>query len=579
MFVLKDLNVTLENVLGQTIDGEVLVTFLFSTATAGKGPFTLNKGTNVIPLNLTIPGGPTSELVITLRNDHYAKAVVRVRIFKADDFAWDHPGATCTLIGSTLSVRIVMIRVRQAPISPINKGLKSDVEKHPDNNVLPFLKKNGLSEPEVSEGVWDDPDITAQRYWGLESLHMTLNFNTIKNNGGVPIKDAKATEWNRFHFERHSIKPRDTGGFLWLEYGAVENKTNSFPRFLVALWVPKREGNKPVDVIVNFSHGATAWNLPGSEFPYRKTYPYTITKVSGTTPGHPQAYVHFGLSYLLDAPSFAFHFIGQSLASGKPVVIINPIFPMDPKSERFGKPFTTQQGLYRLVLEVQQFLYQEGYSMPGGIHLDEWQGRSARAGLWQNPNVIIKNFIRQNPPILKTRNITLTAHSSGLKFVTGLIGQSSLPKGTDYPFDIWGASDFEFKQHWKEIWDLDLAHAGDKSVSEYLDIVLAWYKRGDRVLRIYRSMHTNSGPKAFDKVSAIATIQLKESNAGATAVYWHNDRHDISFMWMNNGYTTSASPSPDLFRVFLKSTAEWWRFHQVPAILGFGHACKLRANS
>jgi hypothetical protein len=581
MFTLSSIDVSMVNVIDTPLGGTLSYTIINKGITAAvKGPLTMLTGVNTIMLSEQIGDGPQFELQVKIVNEQYGQSSCSIRLDGQKNLRWNNRNYSISVRGNELVIKLIMVRLRQAPLSVINKNLKQQVNLHFNNNVLPFVLAEGLTEPAVSAGIWNDPEAQAQQYWGLNTVNRSLTVRTIKNELGIPVKTADADGWDRFFFEDTTVKLQDEGGFLWLEYGAVDSPLNNKPRFLIGLWVPKRSGDGPIDMVVNFGHSATAWNLPAANFPYRAgAYPYSINKADVFLPGHPQSYVNFGLSYFFETPNFSFYFAAQSVASKKPVVMVMPIIPLTGEPGKFGQPFIAQQGMYRLLLEVKQWLVQEGYSAGAGFSFAEWQGKTAKIGNIQMPATGENNFITKPAAGLKMGNIVVNAHSSGIVLLTVFMVTRKLPNTTDYPYDLFGAKEDEFDTLWKEIWDLDISHKDAMPRKDYIKLVVQWYKRGNRVLRLYRSQHTFSDDDTIDELRQLTPLREMKQKGNRMAKYWHNAKEDISLLFINNGYSDISLAIAGIVPELPAPGADWFRFHQVPMILGFGHASKMRLTS
>jgi hypothetical protein len=369
------LSVQISDVLGNPLTAAVRYSYRLTAGTFTHGPFDTANGSAFRIEELV------HEVSLSLSHDEFATQEVRIFV-DGPQVEWTNRNCAVTRQGNDVDVAVTMTRVRQAPCVRVPDELAADARANPDDSVRAAAKRRNLNFQDYERGIWLDPaekQSPPERYVGIQSAFRPRTVRTLKDVDGTALKDPTQDGWERFHFEEKEVELENEGGFLWLEYGAVDTQQRR-PRFLIGVWAPKPERENPqsLDFIVNFGHSPTAWKLPGTPFPFQDGYPYPTKGAKDFQPGSPQPYVHVGLSYFFEAANFAFFFAHQAVAAGKPPLIVMPIWPLvsgDRQDLQF-EPFQSRSGLHRLLLEVIRYLHQLGYGAPG-IGFSEWQGRSA----------------------------------------------------------------------------------------------------------------------------------------------------------------------------------------------------------
>lgn len=344
------------------------------------------------------------------------------------------------------------------------------------------------------------------------------------------------------------------------------------------------------DVIINHGHSptASAW-IPVGPFPASDGYPYRAsTDRDPNVAGFPQTYPYFGLLYLFRTPVFSFLFIHQLVASAKPAVIVMPILPKVSQADVIFQPFNSRAGLHRLLLELQQFLYQLGYGeatfdftrLEGRTAVVDGIERAQRKISWNAPGTI-PSF----------GNIAVAGHSSGINQILAMLqktvsGGGSIDIGNTslFPPDFYAGVPSTFDAQWRELWDLDLSFSGfpPKTRDNYLDLAVKWLAMGDD--KRFRSYHSAQTGKFADFSGLTGTKQISWQSSptrmtGPDAQDWRSKDGRTTFMHFSDEYLSVASPPAGVLPIFPQPTAAWFIFHQFAMILGFGHAAKLRLQT
>ena len=208
------------------------------------------------------------------------------------------------------------------------------------------------------------------------------------------------------------------------------------------------------------------------------------------------------------------------------------------------EPFNSRAGLHRLLLELQQFLYQIGYaeatfdfnSLEGRTAVVDGIERAQRKPSWNAPGV---------RPVLG--NVVVAAHSSGINQVLAMFQKASSGQGVDigntslFPPDFYAGVSKTFDEQWRELWDLDLSFDGFPPGTRkgYLDLAVQWLKMGnDRRLRSYHSAKTGAFAD-FDALVSSKQISWKQPPAQMSkpdAQDWRSADGKVSFMHFSDDY-------------------------------------------
>jgi hypothetical protein len=421
-----------------------------------------------------------------------------------------------------------------------------------------------------------------------ESLAPTCLLNVHEDDG-----------WRRFVWGDEKAGTTETKGvFVFLEYGSASARPTQ-PRFLVAVWAPNPadavRGNA-VDAAVFFSPSTATDFYPVSRYPFRDKYPYAAFGKEMVDPdtglkydAMVQPYVILGTKYLF-SPTFLAPTV---TASGKPMLLIMPLFPNS--SEKGGgrhmwQPFNSHAGLYRLLLEIVQFLEREGY---GGSSFNRGRFYGAvapSAGTPVPPPAFA--YSPENRPHLDLRQIIVAGYSSASLALVGFFGRAQITGSAgDYPPELFGADAAEFGKRWAEFWDLDFSLDPAKTGvprANYEKAIKEWLNRETRRARLYHGGWTLGGtePDQFFPLLRKEIKQPRRMREAAVPSRWTEDWRDASgrltvLFFSGAALRATASVDKVIPRFPLGDPAGTKgdpasMIHSFAAQLGFGHALSLR---
>jgi hypothetical protein len=540
---------------------------------AGAWSIAINENVNSLDLKVSHEQFPTQTTTIGL-----ATAPI-----------WDNRNFAVQVNGADIDITLTLCRLRQAPCVTVPRPL---VETPQSTEAQRFDLR------QFQRGIWIDPGDPKSRYMGISRIDPTRDppsdgypltrLRTLNDQNGTVLKSSPIAGWGRFSVSDSTPDLASQGGFLWLEYGAPDAASVK-PVFLVGLWLPRlpdNRSNSALDVIINLGHSPTASNwIPQASFPSRDSYPYLSKERNPDKEGFLQTYPYFGRLYLLQSPTFSFFYVHQMIASGKPAVLVMPVVPKTDKADLQFQPFNSRAGLHRLLLELQQFLYQLGYG-ESSFDFNRLEGRSAIVDGLPRPQMSPTLTASGQLPAFAA--ISVCAHSSGLGPVLTLLqnsvsggGRVDIANQSIFPADFYAGMTSNFDNQWKEIWDLDLSFAGfpDGTRDNYLDTAVAWLNgRNDRRLRSYHSAQTGAFSD-FSKLTGSNRISWQSPPTrmtGPDAQDWRSQDGRVTFVHLSTEYLSDPSPDTGVSPRFPLPNAPWFIPHQFAMILGFGHASKLR---
>lgn len=520
---------------------------------------------------------------MTIAHADYLRQLVRFRT-EGTALQWSDPSSEMSDQGGNLTLRVPLGRVRFAP-----------------GQTPPFGKPTG-----DEKGIYLDqsPD-RAQSYVGLEVMRAPVaKMRVLKDlviDPSLPptcvLNPHDDDGWQRFNWEETQEANPSRGVFAWLEYGSPASNPQ-LPRFLIAVWIPSREDglkDGKVDVLTFYSPSTANELYPVSQYPFRDQYPYsaygrTVTDVE-TKEKHDakvQPYVLLGLKYLF-SPS---HIVGMCVASGKLPVVVMPIFPRAQESagqKHMWQPFNSQAGLWRLFIEVTQFLEREGYA---GSSFDRNRFNGAIAPTAGDPTPPAPAFGSANRKRLGIRDVIVSGYSSASTAFDSLLRTPAISGSTaNYPPKLFGADPAEFDKRWKELWALDLSLLKKTTLTDrtqFQNTLRQWLMRDDRRLRIYHSDWTleHLAPEAFypilrKQLTAPPRVVRDLSVAGRWAADWREPAGHWSAIFFGGAELRALYVDPVL-PSFPISSPDGSKgdppsaIHGFTMSLGFAHAAFLR---
>lgn len=563
-------------------------------------PITLEYNINTLlatgPRTTDIPAGAWSiqlnenvnSLSLTVSHEQFPTQTVIV-VLGPQGPSWGNRNFTVRVNGSLVDITLTLCRIRQAPCITVPKSLVETPQS---------AEAKRLDLRQFQRGIWIDPGDPKARYVGISRINPTTDspadgypltqLRTLIDDrkSGTALRNSTTDGWDRFFFSEGSIDLASQGGFLWVEYGAPDAKPAK-PVFLIGLWLPRITGTKSFDVIINHGHSPTAstW-IPSGSFPASDGYPYRAsTDRNPDVAGFPQTYPYFGLLYLFRTRVFSFFFVHQLVASTKPAILVMPIIPKVTQPDILFQPFNSRAGLHRLLLELQQFLYQLGY---GEATFDfTWlEGRTALVDGIKRPQRESSWSVPGTAPSFD--NIVIAGHSSGINQVLAMLQKGVSGGGTVdidntslFPPEFYAGVPATFDDHWRELWDLDLSFAGfpANTRDSYLNLAIKWLGTGNN--RRFRSYHSAKTGEFANFAALTGSKQIVWQNpptrmTNPDAQDWRSQDERVTFMHFSDDYLSASSPPSGISPVFPQPNADWFWIHQFAMILGFGHASALR---
>lgn len=533
---------------------------------------------------LTLPIDATWESAeITIAHPDYVPHLLRLRLDGGTP-AWSDPSSEMTEQGGNRTLRIPLGRIRFAP-----------------GQIPPFTKPTG-----DEKGVYvDQREGRPQRYIGIDlNLQKVPNIRILKDL--VPYQSSLPTcvlnphnddGWLRFNYSDVSDVNPGNGAFAWLEYGSPATRPLQ-PRFLIAVWAPfpkdaLKDGK--IDMLAFFSPSTANDLYPQSTYPFRDKYPYSAygrevidTQNHEKHDAKVQPYVLLGIKYLF-RPT---HIVGMCVAAGKPPVIVMPIFPRATESngaKHMWQPLNSQAGLWRLFIEIAQFLEREGYT-GSSFGTNRFNGIIAPTS--GDPAPPPPAFSPTNRKRLGIGDIVVSGYSSASPALDSLFRSTAISgSAADYPPKLFGAEPAEFDKRWKEYWALDLTMV-EKNTGipriRYQNMLRTWLMRDTRRMRLYHSDWTleRLPPDSFYPVlrKQLASDPRLMRDA-ALASRWSADWREPAAHWSAvffSGPVLRATYADNVVPSFPLSTPDGGKGDPANAIhgfamqLGFGHAARLR---
>jgi hypothetical protein len=287
------------------------------------------------------------------------------------------------------------------------------------------------------------------------------------------------------------------------------------------------------------------------------------------------------------------HLVGMSLGSGKPPIIVMPIFPRASgpnAATQMWQPLNSQAGLWRLLIELAQFFEREGYAGPA-FGTRRFNGAVApTAGNAPPPPPA---FSSNNRPRLGIRDIIISGYSSGSVPLFAIFKSSAISGSTaEFAPALFGADPAEFDKRWKEYWALDLfLNEGQTGIQRtaYQNVLRSWLTRDSRRMRLYHGGWTLEGamPDAFFPV---LRKQLSASpwlvKDGTLPSRWSADWRDPAAHWSALFFSGPALRARfvqnDIVPSFPLGMPDGSKgdppavIHPFTMQIGFGHALSLR---
>ncbi|WP_079430730.1 hypothetical protein [Streptomyces katrae] len=518
------------------------------------------------PVTRAVPAQEWSRIDLDVAHPDYAPESVTLTRSPDAPVYWDNPGVTVTRDGDDLRLTMELGRIRQSPVTP---PPYTGTQAHGDQPGVFFREATGQPR---RYAVLNTPAPPATPLW-LEKVSV----RTLTD--AAPAR-AEQDGWDRFRTTDQVVAPADTGGFLWLEYGGNDDAHPPQPRFLVAVWAPKRP-SAPVpadgiDVVCYFTPSTATRGYPLSAYPFRSNYPYSVKR--DTTADQP--YVVVGYRHLLRD----LNLVQAQHVSGRPAVVVVPILPALPPgkdNERFAwQPFNSQEGTHRLLLEVVRFLHRFGYG-GSGTDFSRWQGSTAPVGLLPPlPTARRAGSVPTPPPALGS--VTVCGFSSAIMGIFPLLTRKEISLPHHFPRHLFGGDAAAFDAVWREWWDLDLelkAEATGIKAADYERQLLRWFADGnDRRMRLYHCDHTMGDTPPARQFAALAGLPHKAGALPGLSEAWHSEDGRWTAAFYRAGLLRARTRPAGVLPLFPLEAADAGLIHPFTAALGFGHASKLRAG-
>ncbi|PSB41356.1 hypothetical protein C7B80_30960 [Cyanosarcina cf. burmensis CCALA 770] len=556
---------------------------LRATQTDGRQDVSTSEHTYPSPFSINV-NPMWRRLDITIEHDDYSPLTFSLSWDRpGSDVAWSDPPTNMTSQNADQIMTIPLSRIRFAP-----------------GQIPPFGIPTGDEKGVYIQQVQGQPQYYAGH--GLNLLPVgplrRLDESTI---WGTTTVTSVVTPYNDDGWTRFVTKDISTvdvnagGGFVWLEYGSTSARPTQ-PRFLIAVWIPKKAIlNSAIDMLVFYSPSTATDLYPVSKFPFRDKYPYSaLGKPFSDEDGvkheaKVQPYVLLGYKYLF-RPNYL---VPMSLASGKPLVVVTPIFPnatsKQDNNKHMWQPFNSKAGLYRLLIEIRLFLEREGYNLPtfGVTRLN-----GAVAPISGNPPPPPPAFTTKNRQPLAIRQIVVSGYSSSSLAVESLFRTDVLSarSATDYPPALFGADAAEFDKHWEEFWDLDFTLAEARTGiprSRYETQIKQFLTRNTRRVRLYHGGWTldKDPDQFFPNLRKLLSNPPRRVEDAKFPARWASDWRDPRGQWSALFFSAAflrAKTADKVIPIYPIGEPDGTKGDPPPAIhgftaqLGLGHALWMR---
>ena len=286
--------------------------------------------------------------------------------------------------------------------------------------------------------------------------------------------------WQRFQNDVQRVDVAALGRFFYLAWG----DRPAAPEQLVAVYSPNLANEAPLDAldfVVFFSPGT--WS-------YVPRFPYGLDRGADAI----QPYLNLGVKYLVNEYFYVF----QLLAHRNRAVAVMPIC----KRGDYG-PAAFGEGLLRLLREVALFLHREGRtSRLGNASLDTRPDLLGGASARDQLGAVRGTRLGAVPSVGR---VAVAGFSSGMGPVKRLLtrwdvdagrllwGIPAVPgSGAPAPQELW-------RRAFREIWDLDGAHAQTGGWPSFVQALVAWYRADrERSVRLYHSQDTGTPDPKYD---------------------------------------------------------------------------------
>ena len=545
--------VGLRDATGLPIQGPLTVSLTLGTAP----PVTSLSPLPLAPIS--IPSG-VNDIRLELDDPSYAAESVGIHFDSSGLVYCDSGICTWSVSGSILDLTISLGRISRAPCIPFPWGGSATGDQR------------GIIQDPKSPGYF----ALAATLMKIDPLRLLINKSIPQPYAITTLADADLDAWDRFSVRDVSVDLSKDGGFLWLEYGAVGSvPALQDPRFLIAVWVPPAPDRLPadgLDYVLFYSPSTATTGYQPTAFPFRNGYPYSVIPSTPTQP-----YITLGYKYLFQGSYFA----QQSMGSGRPCIVVMPIFPncINNPSDQW-QPFDSQAGVYRLLLEVARFLHREGYGRWSAA-LTNWNGKTC-GGALPSPSIRPpQSFVSYAVPPLK--NVVLAGFSTGSAGLVPVLTQRDLRDPAKYPPAMYAAAPAGFEAPWREFWGLDLKldktlHLKTDPATLQTDL-LAWLQRQPRYFRVYQSGYTtaNNPPASYFSVLAtknptpIIVTRKSTTNSAVWAEDWRDYADHWSLLYTSQDYLR-AKTSPAVTPSFPLLAQAVDVIHPFMCTIGFGHA-------
>lgn len=361
-------------------------------------------------------------------------------------------------------------------------------------------------------------------------------------------------EWERLKHREQLVKLKDSGVFVFLEYG-FPTSTQAGPRSLVLVWVPRQPLGSTPNVVVFFPPVTAPPDYPPDKYPFLQDYPYAFLPNKPPEPLQSnetrQPYPGVGINYL----DTGYKIVDQLLAAGR-----NPIVMMPIQVGANYAPFNTPSGLGRATAEVVRFLYARQLTSSVATPI-------SRLVLSSGPTETFPpsgHFTTESIP--SGLHITVSGFSYGINPVVNLSLNAALDEKLYRP-EIFASSAAAFLANWRELWDIDGVDSG--GWSHLSKAFAAWRNNSGRRLRSYHTQTTFHG--TTNGMVDAGQIKRQTGSAGFVEEGTSPDGR-TTWIYFSNSYLSGDISDPrhrETHPTFGRLDAH----HMIPAI-AFGHAAQ-----
>ncbi len=313
----------------------------------------------------------------------------------------------------------------------------------------------------IPPGIVLDERPQYRMYWPDAEKKMMILRRPAKGN-------LDGNEWDRFACDLYTIKPSNSGNWLFLEYGDPDKEGKNV-RFLLGVWAPHSIplGTKPAVVIQltpNPAGGQVGLGYPVDRFPFTGAYPFgmipeELPKPPATTvpiSKMHQRYIDLAIDRSLLTWWAVYQIYGArpDLFSGPNGPIVITVIPAATDKGVQRAPMSHREGIGRMTAEVLRFLWSRRLTLMSGTGRLRLLFPSSGPGSVTEIDAGRPAAPPDGYPTIVTS--TILTHSAGVGTLAQLAGpRGDFPKDELLPQTLWGGCLSYGEKDWKGIWLID----------------------------------------------------------------------------------------------------------------------------